>query len=64
MTLFSLEGFKIETISILVEIYCHENVLHFEITEYGKSIFSHYFTVSLPHTTQIFLEIDGGDKRN
>ena len=62
--LFSLEGFQIETILIIVEIYCDENALHFEISEHGEPIFRQYFTISLPHTTQIFLEIDGGNKRN
>ena len=49
---------------ICFEIYCHKNILHFEITQHGKPIFSHHFNVSLPHTTQIFLEIDDGESRN
>jgi hypothetical protein len=48
---------------LLFEIYCHEDILHFEITQHGKPIFVQYFKVSLPHTTQIFLEINGGEKR-
>ena len=50
--------------NICFEIYCHENVLHFQIAQHGNPIFEHYFNVSLPHTTQIFLEINGGESRN
>ena len=48
----------------LFKIYFHDNILHFEITERGKPIFTQYFEVSLPHTSQIFVKIDGGKKRN
>ena len=52
------------SMDIYFEIYCHDNILHFEITQRGKPIFAHEFKVSLPHTTQIFLKIDGGESRN